>query len=204
MRKILSFAIFAVAPVMAGSITLSGTITQSAVDGGSAVNNTSLNNIADGQAYTVVLNFAGAITIPGNYNLTGSSLLFSVAAAPAMESSFNTISLTIQNFGAVDDLTLLGCLTTGTACNQGNYLSAIFQIPAASLNGQGVVATGLDQPHPLDLLEDDGTTDTHGSITSYSYQGITSTTPEPSTMLLCSAMVAALVAKRFFQGGQHQ
>src|SRR5207249_3705963 len=47
----------------AATITFSGIITQSTQDGtGPAVNNPSLNNIQDLQAYTVTLAFAGSIT----------------------------------------------------------------------------------------------------------------------------------------------
>ena len=140
----------------------------------------------------VTLAFAGSITGPGFYDLTGSSLMFSVPAAPATESSFGSISLTITANGSFDDLSLLGCLTTGSDCLVGNQLSGNFRIPAALLNAQNVPAIGLDQPHPLDLLEDDGTTDIHGSITTYSYTGSTSAVPEPSSVVLLIFALPAL------------
>ena len=184
----------------AATITFSGIITQSTQDGtGPAVNNPSLNNIQDLQAYTVTLAFAGSITAPGMYNLTGSSLTFSVPAAPAMESSFGSISLTITANGGFDDLSLLGCLTTGSGCLVGNQLSGNFRIPAALLNSQNVAAIGLDPPHPLDLLEDDGTTDIHGSITSYSYTGSASAVPEPTSAILLGCGLIALAARRGFK-----
>src|SRR5215470_1925279 len=78
-------------PGLADLITISGEITQSAPDGtGPAANNPSLNNILDGQAYTIALSFAGSISVPGTYDLTGSNLLFSVSGAPASESSFDS------------------------------------------------------------------------------------------------------------------
>ena len=39
----------------------------------------------------------------------------------------------------------------------------------------------LDQPHPLDLLEDDGSTEVQGIISGYSYNG----TAETSTPRAC-------------------
>jgi hypothetical protein len=71
------FANVAVADMM----TFGGLITQSTQDGaGPAVNNPGLNNIRDGDVYSVNLNFAGSginsINSPGTYNLTGGSLTF--------------------------------------------------------------------------------------------------------------------------------
>jgi len=180
---------------IADIITFGGTITQSTQDGtGPASNNPTLNNIQDLQAYSVTLGFLGSITTPGTYNLTGSSLTFSDPAAPASETSFGAITLVISSAGAFDDLTLKGCLTTGTGCDLGNQLSAIFRIPSAGLNSQNVAAIGLDPPHPLDLLEDDGLTDIHGTITSYSYTGPASAVPEPSLVGVLVCFLAVLVA----------
>jgi hypothetical protein len=125
------------------------------------------------------------------YDLTGANLVFSVPSALASESSFGSINLTISGNGIFDDISLLGCLTTGSDCGQGNQLSANFRILAAELNSQNVAATGLDQPHPLDLLEDDGVTDIHGSINAYSYTS-PSAVPEPSSIVLMSCGLAAL------------
>src|SRR5207244_13233092 len=87
------------------TITFGGNIIQSTQDGtGPAVNNPSLNNIQDLMPYTVTLGFAGSITAPGTYDLTG--LTFSVPAAPAMETSFGFISLTITTTAGFDDLSL--------------------------------------------------------------------------------------------------
>jgi hypothetical protein len=171
-------------------ITIGGAITQSTQQGS---NNLSLNNIQDGDSYTAVLDFSAlgtsAITAPGVYDLTGASLIFSDPAALAMETSFGSITLVVTNAGPVDDVTLIGCLTTGTACNQGNSLSASFEIPTASLNAPNVAATGLDQPHPLDLLEDDGVTDIQGQIATYSYN---STVPEPRSAFLLSGALTVM------------
>ena len=180
----------------ADTITFSGTIIQAQDESVPAANNPALNDIDIGDAYTVTLTFAGAITAPGTYPLTGSILAFTDAAAGATETSFGLISLTITPNGMSDDLSLLGCLTTGSGCFVGNQLTANFRIPAASLNSQNVPAFGLDEPHPLDLLEDDGTTDIHGSIATYSYVR-PSAVPEPSSMLMLGSAVAiALAAKR--------
>ena len=56
------------------------------------------------------------------------------------------------------------------------------------------MAIGLDPPHPLDLLEDDGITDIHGSIATYSYAGPVSAIPKPSPAVLLGGVLAALAA----------
>lgn len=175
-------------------IQFGGLITQSTADGtGPAVDNPLLNLIQDGDPFAVTITFAGSITTTSAapYNLTGASLVFSDPAQAVTESSFGSISLTVSADGAFDDLSLLACLTTGSGCAVGNQLTANFQIPAAMLHSQNVAATGLDQPHPLDLLEDDGVTDIHGSIDQYSYTGV-NTVPEPSSVLLLGCVLAAL------------
>lgn len=84
----------------ASTISFGGAIIQSTQDGtGPAVNNPSLNNIQDLQAYIATLTFAGSITAPGTYDLTGSSLMFVVPTAPSTESSFDFISLTVTANG---------------------------------------------------------------------------------------------------------
>src|SRR6266567_3282382 len=172
-------------------ISFGGAIIQSTQDGtGPAVNNPGLNNIQDLQSYLVTLMFTGSITAPGTYNLTGANLTFSDATAAATETGFGSISLTITANAGFDDFSLLGCLTTGSGCLFGNQLDANFRIPSAGLNSQNVAATGLDQPHPLDLLEDDGITDIHGTISSYSYTGHVSAVPEPSTGVLLGCLLA--------------
>lgn len=182
---------------VADTITFGGRITQSTQDGtGPAGNNPALNNVLDNDVYTVTLTFAGSITAPGTYNLTGASLALSDPAAPATATNFDTISLTVTANGGFDDLSLLGCLTTGSGCLFGNQLDANFQILASGLNSVNVAATGLDEPHPLDLLEDDGITDIQGSITAYSYTGPVSTVPEPSAAVLLAFAMAALAGWR--------
>jgi len=179
----------------ASTITFGGAIIQSTQDGtGPAVNNPGLNNIQDLQSYLVTLVFPGSITAPGTYNLTG-GLTFSDSTAAASENNFDSISLTITLSGGFDEFSLLGCLTTGGGCLIGNQLDANFKIPAASLNSQNVAATGLDPPHPLDLLEDDGITDIQGTITTYSNTSANAV-PEPSSLsLLCCALAVVLGGK---------
>src|SRR5690349_16549220 len=81
---------------VASTITITGEISQSTQDGtGPAGNNPSLNAVIDTNAYLVTLAFAGSITGPGTYDLTGSSLTFSVPTAAAVETSFGLISLTV-------------------------------------------------------------------------------------------------------------
>jgi hypothetical protein len=190
---LLSFAMGRMAT--AGTITFSGTITQP-VDPGNPASNNSLNAIQDLDSYIVTLVFPGTLTVPSVYDLTGSSLTFSDPGASASESAFGSISLTLTQSAGVDVFSLLGCLTTGDGCNQGNELDADFQIPAASFNGLNVVAIGLDQPHPLDLLEDDGVTDVQGSITSYSLVQDVSSVPEPSSVSLTAIAALALLWKK--------
>jgi hypothetical protein len=199
MRKFfIGLALLACVPAnlaVAGIITFGGEITQSTGDGtGPAGLNPALNNVLDNDAYTVSLIFAGAIGGPGIFDLTGATMTFSDPAAGAAESSFDPISLTIIVNAGFDEFNLLGCLTTGSGCLVGNQLDATFEILASALNSPNVAATGLDEPHPLDLLEDDGSTDIHGSITAYSYTGPVNTVPEPRSMPWLSGALVALVA----------
>ena len=195
-RLVMGLAVCGLASVAdADVIAFGGKITQSTPDGtGPAVNNPSLNNVQDTQAYTVTLLFPGTITMPGTYNLTGSSLTFNDPSAPASETAFGSISLTITANGGFDEFSLLACLTSGSGCPAGNQLDANFKIPAAMFNSQNVAAIGLDFPHPLDLLEDDGTTDIQGSITTYSGPASASAVPEPSSLALLACFLAALIA----------
>lgn len=202
-RRVLIAAFFALCVVerMEGSmISLGGLITQSTPDGtGPAANNPGLNNIQDGQGYTVLLNFAVPITAPGTY--TPTSLVFTVPTAGATETAFGLLSMTITANGSFDDFSLLGCLTTGGNCASGNQLTANFRIPAASLTLLNVAATGLDEPHPLDLLEDDGITDIHGSITLFSNANAAQV-PEPGPAVPVGlALIIAGVFSRSLRRG---
>lgn len=182
----------------ANVIAFSGQITQSTQDGtGPAINNPALNLIADGDDFTVTLSFAESISSPGTYplTLTGTGMIFQDPAAPAIENLFVSAGLTVSPDlnPLYDDISLLGCLSSGSGCAVGNQLDANFGIPVPGLNSQNITATGLDQPHPLDLLEDDGTTDIQGSITEYSNSG---PVPEPSLMALVGALTALIAANR--------
>jgi hypothetical protein len=172
----------------AGTLVITGSISQSTADGtGPASNNPSLNNIQDLQPYSLTLQFSNAIPGAGTFDLTGSLLSLDVAAAAASETQFGSISLTVTDNGAVEDLSLLACIA-GADCFAGNELTADFSIPAGSLFSSNAAAVGLDQPHPLELLEDDGITDIQGSITSYSGgQAQASAVPEPSSCFLAAA-----------------
>ncbi len=193
--SLISSATLLVASLRADTVTVAGTINQSIQDGtGPAVNNPSLNNILDGAAYTASLGFTGSITAPGTYDLTGSSLLFSVPSAGAAENAFNAVSLTVAQSGGLDEISILGCLVTGSACNQGNELDLSFAISSTDLNTQNVFAQEIPGLLPLDLLEDDGVTDIHGLATNYSYASA-SPVPEPAGSAFAAAglIVAGLI-----------
>jgi len=170
-------------------LSFGGSITQSTGDGtGPATNNSTLDNVQDSQTYAVTLILPGSITAPGTYDLTGSSLKFFDLSAMASESAFGSITVTITEAGGIDTFSMLACLTSGSDCSAGNQLDADFQIAFALRNASGSTV-GLDLPHPLDLLEDDGVTDIQGSIDSYSYIGV----PEPSYIPLLLAAGALFV-----------
>jgi hypothetical protein len=177
----------------ADQIVLGGLITQSTQDAtGPAVNNPALNNILDGDVYAVTIGFTGSITSPGTHALAGATLLFSDPSAPTIESSFSSVSLSVASDGSSYDLSLLGCLTTGSGCLLGNELDANFQIPIAGLNLPNITANAIfGLSPPLDLLEDDGITDIQGSVSKYSYSGAV-VTPEPSAIV--PLMILALLA----------
>ena len=182
---------------LADTITFSGFITQSTPDGtGLAVNNPSLNAISDGDSFLATLTFTGSITAPGTYGLPGATLKFFDSSASVSETSFSSESFSVVPDGAADDLSLLGCLSTGGGCLVGNALSANFQISSSELNSANVTAQMIPNLFPpLDLLEDDGVTDIQGSIDSYSYSGSgTSAVPEPSAIGLLILGLIAIVS----------
>lgn len=191
----LLFAAIGTPSAHADSITIAGTITQSTADGtGPAVNNTSLNSIVDGDVYSLTLNFTGSITGPGTYTAF-TSADFSDAAAGADESSFISESITVMP----DDQTIsaLVCLSTGLfGCAGGNQLDLNFMIPAGLLNAGSATAQSVPFLTPLDLLEDDGATDIHGAVTSYSYMATSSNVPEPGSLALLGYGLLALALAR--------
>jgi hypothetical protein len=179
----------------ADQLSVSGSITQSTSDGtGPAVNNPGLNGAADGDSFSLILNFAGSISATGTYNLTGGTLVFSDPAASASEDLFDAISLTVTADGAFDDISLFSCLTTGDGCFVGNSLSLNFAIPFADLNLANAPATFIPGLFPpLDLLEDDGVTDIQGNVNSYSYTPPGTPMPEPGSFSLLGCGLVGLV-----------
>jgi hypothetical protein len=184
------------------TIVVGGTITQSDAQGtGPAVNNLSLNNISYGDTYSVTINLAGTITpsaSPVTYDLTGAAFTDTTPGVTASETNFdlsNTLTgLTVTPAGGgFDVVSLLVCLTTGIdSCSANdNQLALYFTIPASSLNGTSVGDLSVPSITPMDLLEDDGTTDIHGTVTSYSYQTV-GVTPEPASFVLCGSGLLAL------------
>jgi len=130
-----------IASLRADTVTITGNINQAIEDGtGPAVNNPSLNSIHDGAAYTVNLSFTGSITSPGTFNLNGLRILFGVPSAGSTENSFDSASLTVAQSGAFDQVSILACLTTGSACNQGNELDLNFSVLPTNLNVQNAAA----------------------------------------------------------------
>lgn len=182
----------------ADTLSISGVITQSTQDGtGPAVNNLALNNISDGDPFTITVQFTGSFTSPGTYALPAATVLFSDPSTPAIESAFgsflcagqNTLAcVTVTADGSAFDFSMFACLTTGSGCLTGNELALNFQI--GSLNGSNISAQTISGFLPLDLLEDDGVTDIQGSITTYSSAGGTGTNPvpEPSAWLLLASL----------------
>ncbi len=161
------FAVALSSQAIADTITFGGSVAAAPGGTGPAVNNPSLNNIRDDDSYLVTLTFTGSITAPSTYPLPGASLLFSDLDESASESSFSSVSLSVVTDGSYYDLSLLGCLSTGSGCLVGNYLSANFQIPSSSLNSAGVTAQSVPFLYPpLDLLEDDGNTEYQGFVNS--------------------------------------
>ena len=146
----------------------------------------SLNAIQDGDQYSVTLDFTGPLTTPGAFNpLTGATLAFIDAKRGVTEAGFDSVDLTVTPNGSFADISLLGCLTTGTSCALGNELDANFAIPDSQLNAKvwtGQVIAGL---LPLDLLEDDGSTDIQGTV------GTVSAVPEPAQIWLLGAAISA-------------
>jgi hypothetical protein len=180
----------------ADTITVGGTISQSVEDGtGPAANNPDLNLIMDGDAYTIQLSFLGNVSGPGTHALEDVILSFSTARNGLVENEFDSASLTVTQAGNSDLVSIFACLQTGSGCNQGNELDLNFVVPVAGLNAAGVMPANVDGLLPFDLLEDDGVTDIHGSIGSYSYSPPSSTPPpisEPSGIVTLAVGAVAL------------
>lgn len=167
----------------AATITFSGVVTQSTQDGtGPAINNPALNGIIDGDLYTVNVSFTGTLSGIGSYNpLPNASVVFSDGSIS--ETAFTSAYLTVSPEADPSrfDISFLGCLSTGSGCFVGNSLSANFSVAASGFGSSGEAATAISGLFPpLDLLEDDGTTDIQASVTDFSNPGA-SAAPEPST-----------------------
>ena len=182
-----------------GTIAVSGTITQSTEDGtGPAINNPGLNTINDGDSFSVQLFFLGEITSPGTYPLSDNTLAFYSGAAS--ETAFAVVSVAVVPSGDQDEFYLLGCLTTGADCFQGNQLTLAFLIPAGDLNSISPV-TPIQGLLGMDLLEDDGTTDIQGALSNYSYvlnsqNGQSGAAPETSSIYLVAIGLAMTLGGR--------
>ena len=178
-------AVTGVTDLRADTITVAGLIQQSTEDGtGPAVNNPTLNLLRDGDLFTILLSFAGAFDAPGVYSLTAADLVFSTPALPNLEADFDSATLIIARSGASDVISILACLTTGSGCDTGNELDLNFMVPAADFHGHNVATAQVPGVLPLDLLEDDGVTDIHGSIDQFSSS---TSTPEPTSFLLAGS-----------------
>jgi|SRR5579864_2061051 len=178
----ISLAIFG-ARANAGSILLTGTITQDLTDSGeTAVANPSLNSVIDGDSYTILLNFTGAFPpLPAGIPLI--SIQLTDLTHSASETAFLSGSMTINQSAGVDVFSGLGCLTDPSTCVLGNELDFNFQIPSSGLGLSGVAAQVVPGLVPsMDLLEDSSGAEVQGSITGYSATGVAPGVPEPSTI----------------------
>jgi hypothetical protein len=192
------FLILLLARVSFAGIISGGLISQSTSDGtGPAVNNLSLNNIHDGDAYQLTLNSLNSIVSPGLYNTPDLTLGFVDLTAGVRETAFSSVSLSIVTDGSFFDISVLGCLSTGSGCNVGNELDANFRIANTDLQSVGAAAFLIPALNPsLDLLEDDGVTDIQGSVTSFANASV----PEPSLIGLVALGFAALIIRKRVMG----
>jgi hypothetical protein len=175
----------------ADTITVRGVITQNALDTsrGSA-DNPSLDNVVDFEGYTIIITLAN-----GTFNATGAS--FFNPGASAFEDGFQSVSLTKTSAGGFDTFTVFGCLN-GYSCagNTGGQLDLTFKILSAELFASSASATGIGTS-PMQLLEDSGATDIHGSIDDYSFAASSTAVPEPTSVALLGSGLLAFACKRF-------
>jgi len=137
---------------------------------------------------------SGGITGPGVYSLT--ALNFTDLTAGVSETGFVSGSMTVSESGAIDQFSVLGCLPS---CGTGNQLALEFSLPQSVLYSNGS-AFPVSPLLPMDLLEDDGSTDIHGTVDSYSYDGPGpgTGTPEPVSFALAGLCLVAIGTFRRF------
>lgn len=183
-----------VCAAQADNITVTGTISQNALDtSGGSTDNPSLNNVLDGSSYSVTINLL-------NGSLDGFGATFSDDANPAgnaTENRFQSITIAESSpAGAVVTFSISACLV-GYSCfaNTGGELDLSFSIASTDLFSSSASATGLGTA-PMELLEDSGATDIHGSIDTYSFTAAKNAVPEPSTILLLVSGWIALASRR--------
>lgn len=195
----LVFVCLCAARADANSVLLVGIITQSVQEGGApAVANPSLNNVADGDQFAVTFDFMAPISSPGSFDL--GSLTFTDLSAGVSESGFISGSMTLTQSGASTQFDVLGCLISASSCSTGNQLTLDFQMPTSQIAQSGVEVQPVPSLLMADLLEDNGATDIHGLLETYSYTGPAgpAQTPEPSTaaLILLGAIGLFCVGRR--------
>ena len=98
----------------ADTMTIGGTVTQSTQDGtGPAVNNSGLNDIKDGEAYSVSL----SLTVDRRSRYLRSDRVHSHSVVGGRRRIPDSVGLTVTQFGVFDQLSLFARLATGSGCN---------------------------------------------------------------------------------------
>ena len=176
----------------ADMILITGTVTQDLADSGeTAIENPALDQINDGDAFTVRLDFAGSANDAGLTDT--SSVLFTDTTASVSENGFISGVMDVSLASGEDQFSVLACLLDPVSCTEGNQLDLNFQILATAFNQSGVAAQFIPGLTPaLDLLEDGGNTEIQGSISGYSYVATTTAAPEPSSLMFVGGAIACL------------
>jgi hypothetical protein len=175
----------------AGSITLTGIVTQSTADSMvPAMSNPSLNNIADGDLFKITMNFAGLIGAPSSTSL--SYVAFADTTNAGGENAFISGKLVITQSAGVDQFFMLACLVDQNTCQQGNQLALNFALPQAQLQFGSATPQTIPGLLPMDLLEDSGSTDIQGTLTTYAFRESAAPTPEPTAFALTGLSLIGL------------